>query len=82
MTNARVLVVRSDGPDAGGLEQSLRDLGYDVCAVAASVAEAIEKGGGNGSRRSLDRSRPWSGRERAWKRPNGSEVNSAFPWSA
>ena len=43
MTNARVLVVRSDGPDAGGLEQSLRDLGYDVCAVAASAAEAIEK---------------------------------------
>ena len=43
MTNARVLVVRSEGPDAGGLEQSLQDLGYDVCAVAASEAEAIEK---------------------------------------
>ncbi len=43
MTNARVLVVRSDGPDVGGLEQSLRGLGYDVCAVAASAAEAIEK---------------------------------------
>jgi len=43
MTNARILVVRSDGPDAGGLAQSLRDLGYDVCAVAASAAEAIEK---------------------------------------
>ena len=43
MTNARILVVRSDGPDAGGLEQSLQDLGYNVCAVAASAAEAVEK---------------------------------------
>ena len=43
MTNARILVVRSDGPDAGGLEQCLQGLGYDVCAVAASAAQAIEK---------------------------------------
>ncbi len=42
MTNARILVVRRDGPDAGGLEQGLQDLGYDVCAVAASPAQAIE----------------------------------------
>ena len=43
MTNARILVVRSDGPDAEGLEQCLQGLGYNVCAVAASAAEAIEK---------------------------------------
>ena len=43
MTNARILVVRSDGPGAGGLEQCLQGMGYDVCAVAASAAEAIEK---------------------------------------
>ena len=43
MTNARILVVRSDGPDAEGLEQCLQGLGYSVCAVAASAAEAIEK---------------------------------------
>lgn len=43
MTNARILVVRSDGPDAEGLEQSLQDSGYEVCAVAASAAEAIER---------------------------------------
>ena len=43
MTNARILVVRSDGPDAEGLEQCLQGMGYDVCAVAASAAEAIEK---------------------------------------
>ena len=43
MTNARILVVRSDGPDAEGLGQCLKGLGFDVCAVAASAAEAIEK---------------------------------------
>ena len=43
MTKARILVVRSDGPDAEGLEQCLQGLGYNVCAVAASAAEAIEK---------------------------------------
>ena len=43
MTNARILVVRSDGPGAEGLEQCLQGLGYDVCAVAASAAQAIEK---------------------------------------
>ena len=43
MTDARVLVVRSDGPDAGGLEECLQGLGYHVCAVAAGAVEAIEK---------------------------------------
>ncbi len=43
MTNARILVVRSDGPGAEGLEQCLQGMGYDVCAVAASAAVAIEK---------------------------------------
>ena len=46
MTDARILVVRSDGPGAEGLEQSLRGLGYTVCAVAASAAEAVEKAAG------------------------------------
>ena len=43
MTNARILVVRSDRPDAEGLEPCLQGLGYNVCAVAVSAAEAIEK---------------------------------------
>ncbi len=43
MTRASILVVRGDGPDADGLEQHLRGLGYDVCAVAASVDEAVER---------------------------------------
>ena len=43
MTNARILVVRGDGPGAEGLEQCLRGLGYNVCAVAASTAEAVER---------------------------------------
>ncbi len=43
MTNARILVVGSDGPGAEGLEQCLRGLGYNVCAVAASTVEAVEK---------------------------------------
>ena len=42
MTNARILVVRSDGPDAGGLERCVQGLGFHVCAVAASAAQAIE----------------------------------------
>ena len=43
MTRASILVVRGGGPDADGLEQHLRGLGYDVCAVAASVDEAVER---------------------------------------
>ncbi len=43
MTHARILVVRNDGPEAGGLEQCLQGLGYRVCAVAASAAQAIER---------------------------------------
>jgi len=43
MTNARILVVRSDGPDAECLEQCLLGLGYNLCAVATSGAQAIEK---------------------------------------
>ena len=43
MANARILLVRSAGPDAEGLEQSLQDLGYDVCAVAVSAAQAVEQ---------------------------------------
>ena len=43
MTNARILVVRSDRPDAEGLELCLQGLGYNVCAVAVSATEAIEK---------------------------------------
>ncbi len=43
MTDARVLVVRSAGPDAAGLEECLQGLGYHVCAVAACAVEAVEK---------------------------------------
>ena len=43
MANVRILLVRSAGPDAEGLEQSLQDLGYDVCAVAVSAAQAVEQ---------------------------------------
>ena len=42
MTKARILVVRSDGAEAEGLEQCLQGLGYEVCAVAASAAQAVE----------------------------------------
>ncbi len=43
MTDARVLVVRSAGPDAAGLEECLQGLGYHVCAVATCAVEAVEK---------------------------------------
>ena len=43
MTDARVLVVRSAGPDATGLEECLQGLGYHVCAVATCAVEAVEK---------------------------------------
>lgn len=35
-------MIRSDGPRAADLERCLRDLGYDVCAVAVSADQAIE----------------------------------------
>ena len=43
MTNARILVVGSDGPGAEGLERCLQDLGYHVCAVAASARQAVQR---------------------------------------
>ncbi len=43
MTHASILVVRDGGPVADGLEQCLRGLGYDVCAVAASMDEAVDR---------------------------------------
>ena len=42
MTNARILVVRSDGPDAERLERCVQGLGFQVCGVAVSAAQAIE----------------------------------------
>ena len=41
MRNARILVVRTEGPDAEGLDSCLRGMGCNLCAVAASPSEAI-----------------------------------------
>ncbi len=41
MANARILVVGGDGPAVEALKKTLQGLDYEVCAVAASTAEAI-----------------------------------------
>ena len=43
MTNARILIVQQDRPDAAHLEERLEGLGYTVCATVPSGRQAIRK---------------------------------------